>query len=136
MAKSAYETSIARCIPEIAKDREIQNPFWKPNGSLIAILFRTNKKLDTIVIHDIQQLYNYFYLSGLWFFALIMNSAEFLNYMTVWRAYKLWLFFGRFNMLALICFNMIFCCLKTPFYSWGFCIFLFFWHCPLFYPDF
>ena len=60
MGKLAYETFIARCIPEIAKDREIQSFFWKPNVSLIAFLFRTNKKLGTVVIHNIQQLRNYF----------------------------------------------------------------------------
>ena len=60
LPKPAYETSIARCIPEIAKDTEIHNVFWKLCGSLIAFLFRTNKKLGTIIIHDIQQLRNYF----------------------------------------------------------------------------
>ena len=54
LPKPAYETSIARCIPEIAKDREIQNLFWKPSGSVIAFLIRTNKKLGTKVIRNIQ----------------------------------------------------------------------------------
>ena len=41
-------------------NRKIQNLSWKPSGSLIAFLFRTNKKLGTIVIHNVQQLHNYF----------------------------------------------------------------------------
>ena len=50
LAKPAYETSIATCIPKIAIDRENQNIFWKPSGSLHAFLFRTNEGLGTIVL--------------------------------------------------------------------------------------
>ena len=71
LAKPAYETSIVRCVPEVAKDREIHNLFWKPSGSLIAFLFRTNKKLD-IIIHNIQQLHNYFLF--IWTMVLCLDN--------------------------------------------------------------
>ena len=88
LAKPAYETSIVRCIPEIVKYREIQNLFWKLSGSVLASFFRTNKRLDNSTSKTFSNFTVTYYLPVLQFFALIMNSTEFLNYMTLWRANK------------------------------------------------
>ena len=72
LSKPVCETSMARCVPEIAKDRKIQNPFWKPSGSLIAFLFRANKKLDTMVIHGIKDFHNYFLF--IWTMVLCLHN--------------------------------------------------------------
>ena len=117
LAKPSYETSIVRCVPEVAKDREIHNLFWKPSGSLIAFLFRTNKKLGTIVIHNIQQLHNYFLF--IWTMVLCLDnefnrisklydSMESLQALTVhhWIKPALRYFKPNFLSTTVICFRL------------------------------